>query len=71
MNKAVYVQCPFYQKDDGKRNIRCEGVMDGSVLILRFQEAEDFNRQMKVFCCDHYKKCEVYRAAMEKYDDCW
>ena len=65
----VYAKCPFYQYDDGKHNIICEGITDGSTLILKFRKKKDYDIQIDVFCCEHYKKCEVYRMLMEKYED--
>ena len=63
----VYVRCPFYRFDDGKGKITCEGILDGSNLALIYHSRRDFRIQMSVFCCQHYKKCEVYRMLMEKY----
>lgn len=63
------VQCPFYQFDDGKRQITCEGIVDHSALALIYRHREDYEKQLHVFCCCHYAKCEVYRMLMEKYED--
>jgi len=65
---ATMIQCPFYKRHDGRHSVTCEGVMDGSLLILRFRRREDFLRQLEVFCCGRYGCCEVYRAAAEKYE---
>ena len=55
------VVCPFYQWDDGKRKIICEGMYDRCSLDLRWRHHVEQERYMKIFCCEHYKKCEIYR----------
>ena len=67
--QQVYVKCPFYRFDDGKGRITCEGILEGSSLALIYGNRQDFRIQMDVFCCQHYKKCEVYRMLMEKYEE--
>lgn len=65
----AYVICPFYQHDDGRRRITCEGIIEGSSLSLLYTNEADYKAQITVFCCEHYRKCEVYKLLMEKYDD--
>lgn len=67
----VDAQCPFYKSDDGqKKRIICEGIVDKSTLALTYRHRTDYNTQLSVFCCEHYKNCEIYRMLMEaKYDD--
>ncbi len=65
----VYVGCPFYRKDDGAHRITCEGIVDQSSLILRFQEAKDFKFHAREYCCSRYICCEVYRMLMDKYEE--
>lgn len=67
--RQVYVKCPFYKYDDGRRRITCEGVIDDSSLALIFRNRKDYETQMTVFCCSHYQKCEVYRLLSQKYLD--
>ena len=64
-------QCPFFRSDVGKqKRINCEGIVDRSTLALTFQRKKDYDTQLGVFCCEHYKKCEVHRMLMEaKYDE--
>ena len=64
-------QCPFFCSDVmSKRRINCEGIVDRSTLALTFQRKKDYDTQLSVFCCNHYKKCEIYRMLMEnKYDE--
>lgn len=65
------VQCPFFKFDEPKRNrIVCEGIVDGSSLALIYCRKRDYDTQMRVFCCEHYKRCEIHRMLMEnKYDE--
>ena len=65
----VYVRCPFYQSDDGRSRIICEGIGDSSSVSLHFRKKCECETQLRVFCCEHYKKCEVYRMLMEKYEE--
>ena len=68
--KQIEVQCPFYKYDDGKRRITCEGLVDDSSLALIYQRKSDYETQINVFCCEHYRKCEIFRMLMEnKYDE--
>ena len=68
--RQVDVGCPFYKFDDGQRKITCEGIVEGSSVVLTYLRKEDYVKQMEVFCQEHYPKCEVYRMLMEKYEDC-
>lgn len=65
--RQVYVKCPFYRHDDGRSRISCEGILEDSTLALIYQRKKDYEIQMDVFCCEHYKKCEVYTMLMDKY----
>ena len=68
--KQVYVQCPFYKHDDGRRSITCEGLIDKSKIILSYITRRNYETQILTFCCEHYKKCEIYRMLMEsKYEE--
>ena len=65
----AYVRCPFYRGDDGKNRISCEGIGAGSSLTSYYRAGRDCRRQMEVFCCRHFDKCEIARAIMEKYGE--
>lgn len=67
--RQAYVVCPFFKYDDGKRRITCEGLVDNSSLALIYQHKTDYERQISVFCCEHYKNCEVYQMLMTKYEE--
>ena len=63
--------CPFYKYDElKKKKIVCEGIVDKSVLSLAFRRRIDYDTQLGVFCCEYYKKCEIYRMLIEaKYEE--
>lgn len=65
------VQCPFFKFDeDKKKRIVCEGFVDKSTLALIYCRKNDYETQLRVFCCEHYKRCEVYRMLMNtKYEE--
>lgn len=65
------VQCPFYKFDDCKgKRIICEGIVAESTLTLTYYWKKGYEKQLGVFCCEHYKNCEIYRMLMEaKYDE--
>lgn len=67
--RQVYVQCPFYKFDDGKRRITCEGFIEDSSVALIYHRKADYETQIETFCCEHYTKCEVYRMLIDKYDE--
>lgn len=64
-------QCPFYRTDDIKRKrIICEGIVEHSTLAQTYDLKHDYLIQLTAFCCEHYKKCEIYRMIMAtKYDE--
>lgn len=68
--RQVEVQCGLYKYDDGHQRITCDGIIDDSSIALIFHKREDFDKQIEIFCCEHYKNCEIYRMLMEnKYDE--
>ena len=67
--KQVDVQCPFYKYDDGRRRITCEGLINKSSISLNYLTRGDYDIQLLSFCCEHYKKCEIYRMLMQKYEE--
>ena len=67
--RQVYVRCPFYKHDDGRRRITCEGIVEDSSVALIYHKKADYETQIRVFCCENYKKCEVHRLLMDKYKE--
>lgn len=64
------VICPFYKYDENSKKkqlyrITCEGIIEKSALILNYQRKADFLIQLETFCCEHYKRCEVYQMLMD------
>ena len=64
-------KCPFYKSDDRQaKKILCEGLVDRSSIALFYHRKKDYTDQLSIFCCEHYKCCEIYRMLMEnKYDE--
>lgn len=55
-------RCPLHiaYKEDG---IMCQPAMpDCAITIHRFSDAEKGMRQIRIFCCGCYERCEHYRA---------
>ena len=76
MPKGTYkgqadAQCPFYRSDDDQaKKILCEGLVDRSSIALFYHRKKDYVAQLGIFCCEYYKKCEIYRMLMAaKYDE--
>lgn len=67
--KQVFVQCPFYKWDDGKKRITCEGLTDDSSLALIYHRKADYEQRMDEFCCENFSMCEIYRLLSEKYNE--
>lgn len=67
--KQTNVQCPFYDTDDGKSEIVCEGLVENSCIAQRYKHKEDWELQMQVFCQKRYVNCEIYRMLIEKYEN--
>ena len=67
------VKCPFYQYDEcwgsRTRRIVCEGLVEGSALVLNYKYKRDFRIQLDTFCCEYFDRCEVYRMLMQKYEE--
>lgn len=67
--RQVYVRCPFYKHDDGRRRITCEGIVEDSSVALIYQKKADYETQIRVFCCENFEKCEVHRMLVDKYKE--
>lgn len=63
------ILCPFFRTQD-KLCIGCEAPFDGPVLTLRFGEWAEKEKQVRIFCENCYKRCEIYRCVMaNKYPE--
>lgn len=67
------VKCPFYLSSrigGGWHNeISCEGIVEDSVILLRFKTPAKMRMHCEIFCNEHYKNCEIFRMLEEKYED--
>ena len=61
-------KCPYFIKSKQTR-ITCEGITDGSVILLEFFTNEKKNQHRNIFCDNKYKNCEVCRMLDEKNED--
>lgn len=62
-SQTSYVQCPFFIAH-GKREIVCEGLIDGCTCCRRFDRAEDKQFQKQTYCEKEYQRCEHYLSVM-------
>ena len=62
-----YVGCPFYHSDDESHRITCEGIVDGSSISQYFRSKKAFTTQIKTFCCQHYRNCELHGILLATY----
>lgn len=62
--------CPYYRAHQGLC-IVCESPIPDAVSIRTlFRDKEHFDFHLLNYCCHRdYKKCEIYRAISEKYQD--
>lgn len=64
-SKALQVKCPFF-KNLQKQKIYCEGVCDDCISTIQtYRNNKDRDKQLDIFCCKHFEKCEIYRAIEE------
>lgn len=64
-----YAQCPYYRHSDCKHQVICDGLCDGCSIILRYENQEDLLIQVKTFCLDRFRNCEVYQMLKQIYED--
>ena len=57
-------QCPFWRRLNGQR-IGCEGLTDHCRIILAFDSPYKRDQHEEIFCCEHYRRCEICRAVIE------
>ena len=56
--------CPLYQRRT-QNSISCNGFCwPDSTIVQCYVKKQDLLIQLKVFCKEHYKKCELYRAVI-------
>lgn len=61
--REKHIRCPFWRAvKDRVRTVGCEGLVERSTLLMRFEDPRDQKIQVRVFCADRYENCELYRA---------
>ena len=59
-------KCPFFISS-GKKSIKCEGVVDDSVIDMGFSSETQRNIFREKYCNSNYQDCVVHRMLEEKY----
>ena len=66
MVREKYIRCPFWRRtNDPAYTVGCEGLIDRSTLLMRFERAEDREIHARAFCAGRYENCELYHAILE------
>lgn len=53
------IQCPYFIAH-GKKEIVCEGLVDGCKMCSTFDDLELKRQHQEIYCEKHYKRCEMY-----------
>lgn len=61
-------KCPYFIGSK-KTKITCEGITDGTVLLLEFFSGEKMYQHREIFCDNKYQNCEVCRMLDEKNEE--
>ena len=61
-------KCPYFVGSK-RTKITCEGITEGSVLLLEFFSGEKMNQHRDIFCNNKYQNCEVCRMLDEKNEE--
>lgn len=64
----VEAKCPYFRYSL-KRQIVCEGIIDGSTTKLDFDKIEKRNQHRRIFCDSKYQYCEIHRMLEGKYEE--
>jgi hypothetical protein len=59
--------CPFFLRSS-RKTVTCEGIMDGCVTTVCFEDTDLRDRHREIFCNRKYKNCEIHSMLMAKYD---
>lgn len=60
--------CPFFLSGD-KQRITCEGLIDRSRCINRFDYGRDCEQYRSKYCDRHYEQCRIYKVLNKKYEE--
>ena len=63
------VKCPFYNGDDAKRRINCEGLLPGTYGSHYFPDNAAQARYLRRVCSQNYARCPYAAALLEKYKE--
>lgn len=66
--RIAEVKCPFF-RGHTHLEIGCEGITAQTNLRLLFTDKSTLLRHEEIFCCEHYKKCELYEAIIKQYEE--
>lgn len=61
-------KCPFFCAHL-RQSIICESPIPDSRVKINFASVDGKDKQYRIFCCQRYKNCELYRAVNERYED--
>ena len=62
------VRCPYFRMHS-PMVIGCEGIIDGSVLMLQFSSGKGRDRHEEIFCRARYENCELFPAISRQYEE--
>lgn len=67
-HRSALVNCPFF-RGHTPTEIGCEGISNETSIRLIFPSKSARDRHEEIFCIEHFKNCELYRAIMEQYEE--
>jgi len=62
------IRCPFFRMHSPVA-IGCEGITDGSILLLQFTTGKGRDVHEDIFCRCRYENCELYPAISRQYEE--
>ena len=62
------IRCPFF-RGHTPLEIGCEGITQDTVIRLVFHSKIDLQLHEQIFCCEHFKNCELFDAIHKQYND--
>jgi len=66
-----YIICPFYNGVSRSNAVQCEGPVNFSRSIIRFENSTELNRFINKYCCDEPGLCPICKGLSEvKYASC-
>lgn len=68
MQRTAEVKCPFF-RGHTYTDIGCEGITSNTTIKLSFTSVSGLRAHEKIFCCDHFRNCELYAAIIKQYEE--